>query len=56
MITPEIPVAIVYWLGDEDFPAEAKLLFDRSMINLMPLDILFALVVEVCDRFRRFGR
>ena len=53
LITPEIPVAILYWIGDEDFPAEAKMLFDRSMINFMPLDVVFALAVEVCDRFRR---
>jgi hypothetical protein len=54
-ITPEIPVVILYWIGDEDFPAEAKMLFDRSMIDFMPLDIVFALAVEVCDRFRRLA-
>jgi len=55
-ITPEIPVAVLYWQGDEDFPAEAKLLFDRSMTNYLPLDIVFALAVEVCDRLHRSGK
>lgn len=50
-ITPLIPVAVLYWKGDEDFPAEAKLLFDRT-IEQLPLDIIYALAVEVCYRFK----
>jgi len=50
-ITPDIPVAVLYWIGDEDFPAEAKILYDRSITELLTLDILFALAVGVCDRF-----
>lgn len=49
-ITPDIPVVVLYWLGDEDFPAEAKILFDKSIAEQLPLDIVFALVVAVCDR------
>jgi len=47
-ITPSIPVAVLLWLGDEDFGAEAKLLFDRTIGMHLPLDIIFALAVEVC--------
>ena len=50
-ITPDIPVAVLYWIGDEDFPAEAKILYDRSITELLSLDILFALAVGVCARF-----
>lgn len=49
-ITPDIPVAVLYWAGDEDFPAEAKLLYDSSIAQRMTLDILFALAVGVCSR------
>lgn len=49
-ITPDIPVVVLYWLGDDDFPAEAKILFDKSIADQLPLDIIFALVVAVCDR------
>lgn len=49
-ITPDIPVAVLYWIGDEDFPAEAKLLYDRSITEMLSLDILFALAVGVCTR------
>lgn len=49
-ITPDIPVVVLYWLGDDDFPPEAKVLFDKSIAEQLPLDIVFALVVAVCDR------
>jgi hypothetical protein len=49
-ITPTIPVAVLYWQGDEDFPSEAKLLFDRTIAQHLPLDIIWALAVEVCRR------
>lgn len=49
-IAPDISVAVLYWLGDEDFPAEAKILYDQSMIGLLSLDIVFALAVGVCAR------
>ena len=47
-ITPTIPVAVLYWQGDEDFPSEARLLFDRTIEQHLPLDIIYALAVEVC--------
>jgi hypothetical protein len=40
----------VYWVGDEDFPAEAKVLFDKTIIDHLALDIVFALAVLVCNR------
>ncbi|WP_299976184.1 DUF3786 domain-containing protein [Desulfobacula sp.] len=47
-ITPTIPVAVLYWQGDEDFPSEARLLFDRTIEQHLPLDIIYALAVEIC--------
>lgn len=49
-ITEDIPVVVLYWAGDEDFPAETKILYDRSIAELLSLDILYALAVSVCDR------
>jgi len=49
-IAPRIPVTVLYWMGDEDFPAEAKLLYDRSITEHLSLDIIFALVYEICTR------
>jgi len=48
-ITPTIPVAVLYYFGDEDFPCEAKLLFDKTIGLHLPLDIIFSLAVEVCN-------
>ncbi|MCG8634039.1 MAG: DUF3786 domain-containing protein [Desulfobacterales bacterium] len=47
-IRPDIPVAVLYWQGDADFGAEAKLLFDRSISRHLALDIVYALAVMVC--------
>lgn len=49
-IVPEIPVAVLYWSGDADFPAEAKILFDRSLISGLQLDVVYSLAVTVCHR------
>ncbi len=49
-IAPQLHVAVLYWVGDEDFPAEAKILYDKTISDLFPLDIVFALAVEVCTR------
>lgn len=52
-ITRRVPMAVLYWIGDDDFPAEAKLLFDRTITRHLELDGIFALMVSVCDRFGR---
>jgi len=49
-IAPRIPVTVLYWQGDEDFPPEAKLLYDGSITKHLSLDIIFAMAVEVCSR------
>ncbi len=49
-ITPSLPIAVLYWMGDEDFPAEAKILYDKAISDFFPLDIVFALAFEICTR------
>jgi len=49
-ITPRLPVAVLYWLGDEAFPPEAKILYDRTITEHLPPDIIFALSFEICTR------
>jgi hypothetical protein len=36
---PMIPLAAVYWLGDEDFPASCQILFDASVVHHLPTDV-----------------
>lgn len=54
-ITPDIAVAVLYWAGDAEFPAEAKILYDRAVVDVLPLDIVFALAVQVCARIGKAG-
>ncbi len=37
-ILPRVMLAVVYHLGDEDFPASCKILFDASASHYLPID------------------
>lgn len=52
-ITPRLPVAALYWRGDDEFPAEAKILFDASIGSCLAADVVYALAVGICDRLGR---
>lgn len=52
-ITPRIPVAVLYWAGDDEFPAESKIIYDRTIANHLPLDIIFALAVGICEKLNQ---
>lgn len=41
---PRIPVALVLWSADEEFPARASIMFDSSVAGCIPLDVLLALM------------
>lgn len=36
---PRIPLLLVYWQGDEDFPSSYQLLFDAAIIHYLPTDV-----------------
>jgi hypothetical protein len=50
-VAPRIPVAVLLWQADEEFGSQANLLFDRTIAQHLPLDIVYALAVEVCHAF-----
>ncbi|MDJ0784754.1 MAG: DUF3786 domain-containing protein [Desulfosarcinaceae bacterium] len=52
-IVPQVPVAVLYWCGDAEFPAEAKLLFDRSIGRYLAADVVYALAMGICERLGR---
>lgn len=39
---PRIPVVIILWRGDEEFPARADILFDDTCSRHLPTDILWS--------------
>ena len=47
---PRIPVALVLWTADEEFPARASMLFASSVAGFLPLDVLLALMGTVVRR------
>lgn len=36
---PRVPLLLVYWQGDEDFPSSYQLLFDAAIIHYLPTDV-----------------
>lgn len=40
-VLPRIPLTIVIWRGDEEFPARASVLFDQTAAAQLPLDALW---------------
>lgn len=48
-VLPRIPLALVYWLGDEEFPPSARVLFDASASHYMPTDGLAVLGSRLID-------
>lgn len=47
---PRVPVAVVYWSGGEEFPDDAKVLFDQSASHYQPVEMLAHLGGTVCER------
>lgn len=41
-VLPRIPITVVIWKSDEEFPARASILFDETAAEQMPLDALWA--------------
>jgi len=47
---PRVPVVMVIWQGDEEYPARLSVLFDASIAQHLPLDAIYGLVMEICRR------
>ncbi len=49
-VFPRVDLAAVYWLGDEDFPSKASMLFDANAHFYMVIDGLAILGSRLVDR------
>ena len=36
---PRLPLLVIYWCGDEEFPSNCNILFDRSVSHYLPTDV-----------------
>lgn len=55
-ILPRIHLAAVYWLGDEDFPPRASILFEDTASHYMPTDGLAILGSHLVGALLKAGR
>jgi hypothetical protein len=53
---PRIPLALVWWAGDEEFPANATVLFDEVAGRYLPTDGLAILGRMLCRALAKEGR
>ncbi len=37
-VLPRVPLILVVWKGDDEFPPEASILFDDSIVNYLPIE------------------
>lgn len=37
-VLPHVPISVVYWQGDEDFPSTCQILFDAAVSHHLPTD------------------
>jgi hypothetical protein len=49
---PRVPVTIILWAGDDEFPAKASLLFDSSCTTHMATDILWSTAMMTIEMLR----
>jgi hypothetical protein len=47
---PRVPVIMVLWGADEEFPPRLSVVFDASVGQQLPLDAIYGLVTEICRR------
>jgi hypothetical protein len=54
-VLPRIPLAVVYWEGDDEFRSQAQVLFDRTAPHYMTTDGLAILGSQLIDRLLTSG-
>ncbi len=54
-VFPRIPIIYILWMGDEEFPAKAGVLFDASIGSHFTLDMIWVMVNEVSRRLVEAG-
>lgn len=52
---PRVPVIIIVWSGDEEFPSKASLLIDSSCISQIPTDIIWSTAMMTIKMMIKIG-
>jgi hypothetical protein len=56
VVLPRLRIALVYWEGDEDFPSQARVLFEDTAASYMPTDGLAILGSHLVGHILRKAR
>jgi len=49
-VLPRVPLAIVYWLGEDIIPTKAQIVFDKSASHYLPTDALAGMGAQLVHR------
>ncbi len=55
-VLPRVHLALVYWEGDEEFPSQARVLFEDTTAHYMPTDGLAILGSQLVGRMLKAAR
>ena len=55
LVFPRIPVRVILWLADEEFPARVSYLFDRTANVHLQLDALITVAKVIESELQRAG-
>ena len=55
-VLPTVKLAIIWWAGDDEFPASANLLFDPDSLDVLPIDGYAALGRMLCRQLIRIAQ
>jgi len=55
-VLPRVHMALVYWQGDEEFPSQARVLFEDTAARYMPTDGLAILGSQLVGRILKAAR
>lgn len=55
-VLPRLSLAIVLWVADEEFPANANLLFEAAAVDYLDTATLYVLGVNTSRRLRRLAK
>lgn len=54
-VFPRLPVTMILWVGDLEFPARVQMLIDETAPEHLPLDALWASIVMASQALRQAG-
>jgi hypothetical protein len=55
-VFPKVPIGLVLWKEDEEFPSQVTVLFDSTIQNHFSLDGIWCLVAEISERLLEVHR